>query len=282
MQTQNTIISVFLTLLLVNACSTPHQAITVPVTTSVIAPAPTEFSVVETPVISFVTPVNSITTQEALEQMYGKDIRIQPNHELHDALFTSIKNVTYYIRVKMLSCYRDYLGAEPDREKCLFITERSTGYGCIMCGNYIDGAVFDRAPSGWKIHALKSNMITLGTFGQTPKGELIQIGRGKFAALLRGSYSKQGAERESLVIIAETVQSFGIVFKLPTSRYKYNNNIDSNWGFTSKLEFYPNEENIEYDNIIVNYYGTPQDDKTPPMQVYKFMETQYVLDYEGK
>jgi hypothetical protein len=270
MQNKNPIISilpVILMLLFISACSASHitEKPTIPIT---VTSSPTT------------TPSSIITSKEALEQMYGKDIDVQSNYdnyEPHDAILTTATGGKYYIRVNMLSCYRDYL----EREKCLIITDKSKRYTCQICGTQIDGAVFDRTTSGWKMHALNLNMKELTPNGLIPKGELIQIGRGRYAALVRGGYSIHGVKRESLVIIAETEQTFGVVFYLFNSIYKYDS-FDGKWGFATKLEFTPDETNAEYDHIVVNYYGTSQDGTTPPLQVYKFIDTQYVLYYEQK
>lgn len=277
MQNKKPIISilpVILMLLFISACGAP-QIIEKPIIPITATSSPTT-----------TTPTSVITSQEALEQMYGKDIYIQPdydNYEPHDATLTTATVGTYYIRVNILSCYRDYL----EREKCLIITDKSTSYTCQICGTQIDGAVFDRTNSGWKMRVLKLNMIELTPNGLIPKGELIQIGRGKYAALLRGTYSIHGLERESLVIIAETEQAFGIVFHLLGSSDRFytfdaKQGFKDQWGFTTKLEFQPDEKDTEYYNIVVRYFGTNREGKTQSLQIYRFIDTQYVLYYEEK
>jgi hypothetical protein len=284
MQKQNVIIPIvptLLMLLLVNACSSISHSTVTPI----IPFTPTVSPVAEISTTPKATSINIITNQDALEQMYGKEIHFEPNYvdyNSRDATLTTI-GVTYYIRVNMLSCYRDYL----EREKCLLITDKSTDSKCSMCGTSIDGAIFERTPTGWKIQALKSNMIELTPSGLIPKGELIQIGRGKYGALLRGTYSIHGIEREKLVIIAETEQTFGIVFQLSDSSLKFytfdsKNGFVDQWGFTTKLEFRSDEKDTEYYNLALDYYGTNKDGKTPPLQIYKFKDTQYVLSYEEK
>src|SRR5690349_4119251 len=172
-----------LTAILISACNT--FSIT---PTKSLMPK-TEFPADAITPIPYSTPVSIISHQEALEQMYGKDVRILPGYEQSDASFTSADGITYNIRINTFACYWDNLGSEIGFERCLIVTERSTSYGCHPCGALIDSAVFDRTSTGWKTHSLKSNMIELGSFGQIPKGELIQIGRRKYAALLKGVYA---------------------------------------------------------------------------------------------
>ena len=233
----------------------------------------------ETP-IPYSTPVSIISHQEALEQMYGKGVRILPGYEQSDASFTSAEGITYNIRINTFACYWDNLRSEIGFEKCIVVTERSTSYGCHPCGALIDSAVFDRTPTGWKTHSLKSNMIELGSFGQIPKGELVQIGRRKYAALLKGTYA-QGGATERLIIIAETEHSFGIIFQI-VSYSEYFGGAENSWAYNSKLEFQESENNGEYYDIVVKYFGKAQNGKTPPLQVYKFADQQYVLFYEEK
>jgi hypothetical protein len=56
----------------------------------------------------------------------------------------------------------------------------------------------------------------------------------------------------------------------------------TNWGWNSTLEFHPDENNDKYYQMVITYYGTDENGKTPPLQVYTFSDTKYVLFYEQK
>jgi hypothetical protein len=270
MKKQNVIMwasNLVLAALFVCACSTTNQISLTPTTTVTPQTA--------TPVI-ISTPTSILSQQEALEQIYGKDVNILPGYAESDAYIMFANDITYNIRINIFSCYWDNLGLE----KCLVITERSTSYGCHPCGVYIDGGVFDKSLTGWKLHAMQSNMAEIGSFGQIPKGELIQIGYKKYAALLKGTYA-QGGSNETLLIIAETKNSFGVVLKInSSSESEYGH--ENGFGYTAKLTFEMADYNDEYYDIVVKYYGTAQGGKKLPLQLYKLSGTQYVLSYEEK
>lgn len=222
---------------------------------------------------SFPTVVSLITPQEALEQMYGNQAQIHNN----GGSITSAQGITYNIHINLFTCYWDNLGFE----KCLVITDRSVKFARPI----IDGAIFDRTAMGWQLRSFRSEIAEIGPNGIAPIGELVQIGSGKYAVLLKTTYANQGFVTDSLVIIAETENGLGVVFEL-TSADKYvtveNQKDVVNWEWNSSLEFQPDKDNTEYYRIIVAYYGKDENGTTPPLQIYTFSGTKYVLSYEKK
>lgn len=218
----------------------------------------------------FPTVVSLITPQEALEQMYGNQAHIYNN----EGSITSAQGFTYKIHINLFTCYWDNLGFE----KCLVITDR----GIKFDRPSIDGAIFDRTVAGWKLHSFHSDITKIGTEGIAPKGQLIQIGSGKQAVLLKTTYANQGFVTDYLVMIAETKNGLGVVFEL-TSADKYmtveNQKDVIKWEWNSSLEFQPDENNDEYYRIIVTYYGTDENGNTPPLQIYTFSGEKYILPY---
>ncbi len=218
----------------------------------------------------FPTVVSLITPQEALEQMYGNQAHIYNN----EGSITSAQGFTYKIHINLFTCYWDNLGFE----KCLVITDR----GIKFDRPSIDGAIFGRTVAGWKLHSFHSDITKIGTEGIAPKGQLIQIGSGKQAVLLKTTYANQGFVTDYLVMIAETENGLGVVFQL-TSADKYmtveNQKDVIKWEWNSSLEFQPDENNDEYYRIIVTYYGTDENGNTPPLQIYTFSGEKYILPY---
>jgi hypothetical protein len=208
MQKQHAVIYTFLFVLLTlftGSCYAANQtqipSISVPTTSPIL--------LTETPIVlgtptPFSTIVSIITPQEALEQMYGKEARISNN----EGSITSAHGNTYNIHINLFTCYWDNLGFE----KCLVITDRSESIACHGCGAYIDGAVFDRTDRGWKLYSFRSGIAEIGSFGSAPKGELIQIGAGKYAVLFKSVYGNQGSETENLALIAETENGFDKIY----------------------------------------------------------------------
>lgn len=220
----------------------------------------------------FPTAVSLITPEGALWLMYGNTAQIQNN----EGSITTAQGFIYKIRINLFTCYWDNLGFE----KCLVITDRDVNFDRFS----IDGAVFDRTVAGWKLHSFHSDIAKIGT-GIAPKGQLIQIGTGKQAILLKTTYAHQGFVTDYLVMIAETENGLGVIFEL-TSADKYmtveNQKDVTKWEWNSSLEFQPDENNDEYYRIIVTYCGTDENGETPPLQIYSFAGAKYALSYEKK
>ena len=112
------------------SCASNIATNTLPGTSSVV---PVTFT--PAPVVSL------LTHQEAFEQMYGKDLNISSTGE---AFIISAEGIKYSIEMNVFSCYWD----ASNIEICLVLTDRSQ---CRGCGSYIDGAIFNRADSNWKL-----------------------------------------------------------------------------------------------------------------------------------
>lgn len=223
-------------------------------TPSIIPITPTAYSV-----------VSLITRQEALEQIYGKDVTILSNTE---ASITSADNVKYNIRINVFSCYWD-----ASEETCLVITDRSQCMGCI---NYIDGATFGRNYSGWSLRLLRSNMLTIDSKGKAPKGEIIQIGTERYAIQFKWLYSSTGSSVEHLVIIAEN--SFDVVLDIVSRGEKWISSDKMEYGWNSTLQFQQTNEGSEYYDLIVTYYGNVKG--MPYLEFYTFSDGKYTLAYK--
>jgi hypothetical protein len=263
------LVLVILSLFMVGCYPSMQTQITLTAIPTISSALPTETFVPE----PFPTVVSLITPQEALEQMYGNQARIYDS----EGSITSAQGFTYKIRINLFTCYWDNLGFE----KCLVITDRGVKFDRPS----IDGAIFDRTAMGWKLHSFHSDIAKIGTEGIAPKGELIKIGTGKQAVLFKTTYANQGFVTDYLVIIAETENGLGVVFKL-TSADKYmtveNQKDVTKWEWNSSLEFQPVTSSDEYYQLVVTYYGTDENGNTPPLQVYRFSGTEYSLFYEQK
>src|SRR5215216_3478350 len=222
-----------LSMSLLVSCNTANQVSFAPTTSTIITITPTTDNV-----------VSLITRQEALEQIYGRDITILSSNE---ASITSADGAKYNIRINVFSCYWD----ASSEETCLVITDRSQ---CLGCVNYIDGASFSRNDSGWNLRLLRSDMLTIDSKGRAPKGEIIQIGTERYAIQFRWLYSSTGSSVEHLVIIAEN--SFDVVLEISSRGEKWISSDKMEYGWKSSLDFQQTHEDDEYYDLIVTYYGS--------------------------
>lgn len=221
------------------------------------------------------TNTGTLSPNEAMVKMYGENVVLHGYSEQSDASIT-IGEFTYNIRINILSCYWE-IELEIPVEKCMVVTEKAQTYGGHPTGAIIDAAIFDRGATDWKVRYLKTNMIALGSFGQIPQGQLIQIGRRNYATLLRGVYANMGGEFERLVIIAETKQSLGIIFQIVSSQSKISGTgLPDEWAYNARLQFQMGDYNDEYYRIVVRYYGTSQSGITPPMEIHEYVDPQYI------
>lgn len=247
------------------SCNTPNQTIPDVITTatvqenSLVAPVtPTPYDVVSLP-----------THQEALEQMYGKDLSIYPNNK---ASITSKEGMQYDIHINVFSCYWE----ASITETCLVITARSQ---CVGCSSYIDGAVFNRTYKGWNLRSFRSNISVFGSLGKAPKGEIIQIGPEKYAVQFKWIYASQGNTVEHLVIIAETGSaseySFGVILDIVSRGEKWISSEKIEYGWNTNLYFQKTDENSRYYDLIVTYYGDVKG--MPYSEFYTFSNGKYNL-----
>jgi hypothetical protein len=248
---------------LVGCSSTKNNA---PFTPTV---SPTHIYITET-IVASATPTpeiantSIISPKEALGKMFGKDSTFSTDGT---KVQVTLKNgYNSWVEINSLICFWEH-----ESEKCIVITSRSEGK-CHICGVYIQGAIFQRTSKEWAMIKFNPKIAFIGSFGYVSKGELIHIGDGKYAILLKSGYGNQGYSNTHTTIIAEAEESIGIVLD-----YFPNKSKDTEWKFMSELNFYPDENNGDYYEIVITYFGTDETGKTPPTQIYTFSGKEYVL-----
>lgn len=246
------------------SCSVANQASSYDVTpTPILQTTPSVIPITPTPY----SLVSLLTRQEALEQMYGKEVTILSNNE---ASIKSTDGIQYSIRINVFSCFWDV----SSKETCLVVTDRSQCRGCV---NYIDGASFSRNYSGWNLRLLRSNMLTIESMGLAPKGEIIEIGTERYAIQFKWLYSSTGSSVEHLVIITE--DSFDIILDI-ISRGERLISPEKMTGWNSNLYFQKTSEKIKYYDLIVTYYGDSNGNDMPYQEFYTFSDGKYILAWK--
>lgn len=218
--------------------------------------------------------VSLLAEQEALEQMYGKDISIYSDGK---AVVRTVTGNTYNVNINVFSCYHEWTTGEI----CLVITDRShDGFGCHECGAHVDGAIFERNYRGWTLRLFRSNIAELGTFGHVPNAEIIPIGPEKYAAQFKWIYGNSDYIVEHLVIIAETENSLDVVLNIASRQEKWilpSGKIE--YGWNTSLDFQLTDKSNEYYDLTVTYFGEmPYDTRDLPYsEFYTFTNGKYTL-----
>ncbi len=215
------------------------------------------------------------TTKQVLEAMYGNESLSISDTEA--TLHAPVPNYTTTVHINLMACFWEDLA-----EKCLVVTD-SAFNSCHACQADIGGAVFQRINGSWELIVFQPKIISLGSFGYVPKGELIQIGPDKHAALIRSGWAGQGYEGEYATIIAEIDGSFRVVLNLLVSEmqetFAKDGTASLEWGYSSKMEFFASEHSDFYDLVVTQYGINSEGEKFKTVSLYTFSGTndEYVL-----
>lgn len=207
--------------------------------------------------------------QAALEMMFGGEALA--NDENAALLKVSQEGFTTTLQLNLMACYW-----EDQLEKCLVLVDGASD-NCHACQAVISGAVFYRSEGAWQIAVSHPNLLERGSMGYVPKAELIQIGPGKYGALLRSGWTGQGYTGERVTIFAEVAGDFRVVFEiLASERQDYVLAPGLNWGYSSQLEFIETEHS-PYDTLVVTQFGVNRaGDRFKTVTGYAFTGEEYV------
>ncbi len=231
----------------------------------------------KSPATPFVSPVYTVspstaesllTPRQALEAMYGSEaLSISDTEALLNA---PVPSRTTAVHINLMACYW-----EEHAEKCLVITD-SVFDNCHACKADIGGAVFRRANGTWQLAVFQPKIISLGSFGYVPKGELIQIGPDKHAALIRSGWAGQGYEGQYATIVAEIDGSFQVVLNLLISEmqetFAKDGTASLEWGYGSKMEFFAGKHPDFYDLVVTQYGINKEGNKFKTVRFYAFSD----------
>ncbi len=183
-------------------------------------------------------------------------------------LHAPVPHYTTTVHINLMACFWEDL-----TEKCLVVTDSAFDH-CHACQADIGGAVFQQVNGSWKLVVFRPNIISLGSFGYVPKGELIQIGPDKRAALIRSGWAGQGYEGEYATIIAEIDGSLRVVLNLLVSERQETFAKDGTafleWGYSSKLEFYSGNHPDFYDLVVTQYGIDREGNRFEAVSIYSF------------
>ncbi len=248
-----------------------------PIPTVSISPTPTA-TLSSLPTVSLSSSIRESipTSRQVLEAMYGDEALSISDTEV--LLPAPVPNYTTTVHINLMACFRE----GPD-EKCLVVTDGAFD-NCHICQSEIDCAMFQVVNGSWELVVFQPNVISLGSFGYVPKGELIQIGPDKHAALIRSGWAGQGYEGEHATIIAEIDGSFRVVLNISVGALQESFEKDGTtplmWGYGSKMEFFADDDHPDYYILLMTQYGINEEgEKFKTVSLYAFSDTegQYVM-----
>ena len=112
----------------------------------------------------------------------------------------------------------------------LVLTETITGE-CHICTPQISGAVFLKQEGDWVLDFKQLNFLSIGSWGQAPAAEFIQIGEGRFGILFRHNFASTSISGEEIVITAAMDREFNVILRVDSAL----RNAEEGWGYDSKL-----------------------------------------------
>ncbi len=231
-----------------------------------VTPAPTG-----TPVPQFFE--GEFNLKKALEVLYLRDgVWFTDSDELKASVIIKGREYTATIDAVLVAPF-----TEDGAEKYVVLAETALPFDCHPCSAEIGGGVFVRAGDLWTLEARADYLGSLGSFGHAPKGELIQIGPGKYGFAFRLSYVSTGLGTSGLVVYASVDKDLEEILSIQTGLASV---IEPKWGYASTIEFVPGN-NPRYYDVWVKTSGTKMDDgqlvSVEETRVYVFDNSKYVL-----
>ncbi|VAW30492.1 hypothetical protein MNBD_CHLOROFLEXI01-4786 [hydrothermal vent metagenome] len=153
-----------------------------------------------------------------------------------------------------------YLQREKDQ---IFMLTETINNECLACFPNLIFAVFQRQAEEWILVSKQSNFSSIGSWGQAPPAEFIQIGQNRFGILFHHNNTSSGITIGEIILISEIDGAFQLIFREQVAlRY-----IEEGWGYDSEVAFI---EDIEHDwykiqiiTIGTKPISTTQSDKEP-------------------
>ena len=270
----------FVVVFLVTGCVEPQETSTTPVSPAYpISPIQAENKPAATALVQSTSPTVSVspsiregmpTSRQVLEAMYGN--QALSINDTEATLPASVPNRTTTVHINLMACFWEGLD-----EKCLVVTDGSFD-NCHACQADIDSAIFQLINGSWELVVFQPKVISLGSFGYVPKGELIQIGPDKHAALIKSGWAGQGYEGEYNTIIAEIDGSFRVVLNLLASEmeepFAKDGTASLKWGYSSKMDFFPGDRSDYYDLVVTQFGIDREGKKFKTVRFYTFSDTE--------
>lgn len=119
---------------------------------------------------------------------------------------------------------------QDEATKVLVLTETINGE-CHICMPQISGAVFLKQERDWILDFKQLNFLSIGSWGQAPPAEIIQIGKNRFGILFRHHFASTGISGEEIVIVTEIDELFKTVLITESTL----SNVEEGWSYESEV-----------------------------------------------
>lgn len=155
------------------------------------------------------------------------------------------------------------------KNQILMLTE-TINKECHSCAVNLTFAIFQRQSEEWILVSKQSNLPPIGSWGQAPPAEFIQIGKNRFGILFRHNNTSSGISTGEIILISELDGAFQLIFRKQIAlRY-----IEEGWGYDSEVSFVKDIAHDWYTIQIATAgtkpVSTTQSDKEPFEEVNCF------------
>jgi predicted small secreted protein len=138
---------------------------------------------------------------------------------------------------------------------------------CEDCVPVLGAATFTKVDDQWRLDEQAKTITRTGMHGELNGGKLVKIAPNEYGVLFNWKQTSLGVTEEGALLLAETKAGLKEVFSMilgsNNKAYCQENGLYEDdaecWGYSSKLEFLPNDESNYYD-LRVTSEGTKQVD----------------------
>lgn len=158
---------------------------------------------------------------------------------------------------------KDFRQAGNDR-RFLLMRVAPPDYECHVCSPAVAGATFTKTDAGWRLDAFTKFIVTTGSYGAPPEGELVRMGPDRTGVLMTSAYEGQGITEGGFLLIAENAGKLSMALAVPGAFGDNSGDCGEGLGpcyeFKSATAFVPGANPDWYD-FTVSTEGAQKNDK---------------------
>ena len=176
-----------------------------------------------------------------------------------------------------------------------------TNYSCHACAPLLGGAILTLQHGAWVVTAKTLHIGNIGQWGKTEQGNLVVIGRDRYAVLFQYTFMGQGDVDKSLVLVGQVGDQLKILLDVYTAssdldgscelaqdiaqqKHQKFNYEEWCYDYVSK-HYFVVDSRSEYYDFVISYAGTDNDDTNSSIgtkdvsriDIYSFNGDQYKL-----
>lgn len=199
-----------------------------------------------------------LNSELALRLLYGNNVDVQ--RIVGSAEYYVLRNFDNF-EPRLNPWYTRLLALLPtdsrDSEPATYFAITATGLaeGCgHICQATIGGAIFKKEQDKWRLDIEKESVASVGTFGNVPRHEIVEIGSGRWGMLFHNAYARGDyTEKWSVLVAAVDYDGLETVDVLLTFDAGFDNQqycgpeIEPCHGYDATVQFLSGEHPTHYD-----------------------------------